>query len=208
MTIPENELESLTKATASDSTYLMLKEFIHKGWTEVNSKLLSTNLKFLYDMPHEHYEKNGLIFYNARFVIPTDLRKHMIEKNHSLAHLGITRTVSRIIALMYWPRMFMEVTDYINKCSTCQKFQNSNIKEPFINSDVPACPFQSIAMDIGEYKNNVFLIVEDYYSRWLDIPLRNKTNQEIIKHHEIRLSNFGIAETRKVRCDDNPFHLK
>ncbi|XP_073994138.1 transmembrane protein 33-containing Krueppel homolog 2 isoform X1 [Rhodnius prolixus] len=130
----------------------------------------------------------------------------MKESNriHKIAHLGINKTVARIRSLMYWPRMSTDIANFVGKCSICQMFQNKRTKEPLLPSKTPLYPFQCIGMDIGEYRGHIFLAVEDYYSRWLEIiTLKNKSAKEIICKLKTLFSKFGIPET--VRCDNNPF---
>lgn len=128
----------------------------------------------------------------------------MIENIHKIAHLGINKTVMRIRTLMYWPGMSSEIADFVGRCPICQMFQNNKIKEPLLQSEVPIYPSERLGMDIGEYKSNVFLAVEEYYSRWLEImPLKNKSSIEIIKNLKKVFTNYGIPET--LRCDNSPF---
>ncbi|BES90403.1 Retrotransposon protein [Nesidiocoris tenuis] len=202
--IPREEIDELKSSTDNDPIYTELKKHIDQGWKGVNRKILSPDLKIFYDLRDELYENDGLIFYNARVVIPHGQRKKMIGKIHSLAHLGINKTVSRIRKIMYWPRMSSQIADFVGTCSTCQTFQDKNKKEPLISSRIPAYPFQVVGMDIGEYRGKIFLAIEDYFSRWLDIiPLNTKTATEIIPKLKKVFSNFGIPEV--VRCDNNPF---
>ncbi|KAL4092419.1 hypothetical protein QTP88_026920 [Uroleucon formosanum] len=45
----------------------------------------------------------------------------------------------------------------------------SKIKEPMLAHDTPDIPFYKIAMDIAELRGDNYLIVIDYYSRWIEI---------------------------------------
>ncbi|KAB0802568.1 hypothetical protein PPYR_04754, partial [Photinus pyralis] len=69
---------------------------------------------------------------------------------------------------------------------------------------IPNIPFYKIACDIMDYAGNSYLIVQDYFSKWLEIILlKNKTSPEIIKHLKILFATFGIPN--RVICDNMPF---
>jgi hypothetical protein len=51
----------------------------------------------------------------------------------------------------------------------CQKFKRNQIKQTLIKHEIPKAPFLKVGMDIAEYKGSNYLIVVDYYSRWLEI---------------------------------------
>lgn len=66
----------------------------------------------------------------------------------------------------------------ISKCSISEKFSNSNIKESLISHDIP---FEKVASDILQFNGETYLVVQDYYSKWLEIiKLKNKTGPEVI----------------------------
>lgn len=59
--------------------------------------------------------------------------------------------------------------------------------------EVPTPPFSKIEMDICECLTKSYLIVSDYYSRFLDIiPITSKTASTCIKHLKLGFSNHGI----------------
>uniref|UniRef100_A0A0A9W3X7 RNA-directed DNA polymerase n=1 Tax=Lygus hesperus TaxID=30085 RepID=A0A0A9W3X7_LYGHE len=204
---PKDEIEKLKTATENDGELSALKSHIHHGWKNLNRKLLSGEMKIYYGLRDELFEQGGIIFYNGKIIIPTASRKLMVGYIHRQAHLGITKTVARIRSIMYWPRMEKDIIDIIERCATCQTYQRKNVKEPMILSKTPYFPFQFIGMDIGEYRGKIFLVIEDYYSRWLDlIPLRGKTANEVIDKLKVVFSTHGTPEN--VRCDNNPFSSK
>jgi len=51
----------------------------------------------------------------------------------------------------------------------CQKYERNQIKQILINYEIPKAQFLTIGLDIAEHKGSNYLIVVDYYSRWLEI---------------------------------------
>lgn len=62
-----------------------------------------------------------------------------------------------------------EIENMILKCTTCERYRSLNSKEPLITHDIPDIPFNKIACDICEYAGKDYLIIQDYYSKWLEI---------------------------------------
>ncbi|XP_031331450.1 uncharacterized protein K02A2.6-like [Photinus pyralis] len=96
------------------------------------------------------------------------------------------------------------IENFVSKCTECEKFQRSNVKEPLISQEIPQLPFLKIAIDIGEYGGKCYLISVDCLSKWLDIiPIESKCIEEIILKLKCIFSNHGIPKI--IVCDNNPF---
>lgn len=145
-----------------------------------------------------------MLYFNDRIIVPRTLRKEILDQLHS-SHLGIEKTKKRARNLIYWPNMDTDIENIILKCLVCQKNRCSNTKEPMISHEVPPLPFFKIGMDICEYASKKYLVVADYYSRFLDvIPIASKTAKECIKHLKTCFSNHGIPG--EIISDNMPFN--
>ena len=51
--------------------------------------------------------------------------------------------------------------------STLHRKKPTQRKEPLLTSELPDRPFQKVVIDICEFKKNQYLVLEDYYSRYL-----------------------------------------
>ena len=72
-------------------------------------------------------------------------------------------------------------TDYVSKCTACLRFRRSNTKEPLEQHDLPERPWQTIAADIMTFKRRDYLMVVDYYSEYVEVPLLpDKTAKSVI----------------------------
>lgn len=75
-----------------------------------------------------------------------------MKKNHNeiVGHLGIQRTMKRIQENHQWTNLEKDVTEFIQKCETCQRDKLVRIrqKEEAIITDTPLEPNTKIAMDI------------------------------------------------------------
>lgn len=139
-----------------------------------------------------------------RLIVPKIMRKYVIKKLHS-THLGMTKTIKKTNQLFYWPCMKTEIENYIGACNLCLKYSKSKIKEPMKSHSMPELPFYKIGMDIAEYLGKNYLVVIDYFSRWLGmLKLKTKTSGEVIKKLKKMFSRFGIPKI--VIADNNPFN--
>lgn len=136
--------------------------------------------------------------------VPIHMRSSMLKLLHE-SHFGITKTKKRAKSLFYWPSMSSDIDNLIASCKVCAKFQNSNWKEPLIPHEVPNFPFEKIGSDICEIGDKFYLIIVDYFSKWIEIiKIANKTAGELIKHFKKVFSTHGICRT--LIADNMPYN--
>lgn len=199
----ENNKESQFKlATLNDEVLNQIIGYLKNGWPKKCTS--RKELKYFYKLKNEIMLENEMLYWGMRLIVPKIMRKYVIKKLHS-THLGMTKTVKKANQLFYWPGMKSEIENYIGACKTCLKFSISKIKKPIKSHDIPVIPFYKIGMDIAECFGKSYLVVIDYYSRWLEVvKLKSKTSGEIIKKLKKIFSRFGIPKI--IIADNNPFN--
>jgi hypothetical protein len=85
---------------------------------------------------------NGILIYKGKILIgsTTDLRMRLIESFHSLAlggHSGERVTYTRLKALLHWPGMKADITNFVKSCPTCQLNKSENIPYPRVIAAPP-----------------------------------------------------------------------
>lgn len=74
-----------------------------------------------------------------------------------------------------------------------------------LSHTIPEIPFYKIAMDIAEFQGKNYLVVIDYYSKWLEVlKIKRKTSDEGLKKVKKLFSRLGIPKI--VVSDNNPFN--
>ncbi|XP_072380845.1 uncharacterized protein [Diabrotica undecimpunctata] len=100
------------------------------------------------------------------------------------------------------------LTDLKNKvrnCSKCEIFKSHNAKEPLLLRELPQAPFEKVASDILDYGGQSYLVLIDYFSKWLDIvKINSKTSQVVIKELKKIFSTHGIPY--EVISDNMPYN--
>ena len=62
-------------------------------------------------------------------------------------------------------------------------------------SKLPDWPWQKIATDLFQYENKMYLVIIDFYSRWVECPLLlSTTSNGVISHLKSVFSKYGIPE--------------
>lgn len=188
--------------TDEDRTLKKLKETIINGWPK-NKNSLDEDLKPYYRMREDLIVEDGIVFLNERIIVPHTMRHEVLQQLHS-SHLGIEKTKSRARSIIYWPQINQDIENVIVRCQKCQRYRSANTKEPMLPHIVPNLPYQKIGMDIMHFEGKDYLVVNDYYSRFLDIsPLRNKTASEVCTKLKNSFSIHGLPT--EIIADNMPF---
>ena len=99
--------------------------------------------------------------------------------------------------------MSKEITDTVAKCRFCVEKQPSQRSEPLLPSTLPDRPFERVGVDICEFKQQHFIVMVDYYSRYIDVTkLPNLKSSSVIGKLKGFFAHHGIPNT--VISDNGP----
>ncbi|XP_062506255.1 uncharacterized protein K02A2.6-like [Corticium candelabrum] len=116
--------------------------------------------------------------------------------------MGITKTLDRAKAAVWWPGMSSQLKETVENCTVCSK-ERSNGAEPLIPTPLPSRPGQYVGTDLFEWKGHSYLLVVDYMSRYPEIVRpSDATSNIVIEHMKSFFSRHGIPE--EVRSDNGP----
>lgn len=120
------------------------------------------------------------------------------------SHFGIGKTKARARELIYWPGISVDIEQLVSNCQICNKYMNAQSKEEMWSHDIPDLPFHKVAVDIFEIGPTLYLVLVDYFSKWVEcVEIRSKSASEVIVHLKMIFSVHGIPV--KVVADNNPF---
>lgn len=106
---------------------------------------------------------------------------------------------------VYWPGILSDVTNLVLTCSICNKYNRSNKRNELLNYEIPKIPFDKVGADIAHYGGKDYLVVVDYFSRWVEISkLKWKTATELSKKCKKIFARFGIPNI--LIADNKPFN--
>ena len=143
---------------------------------------------------------DGLVLKNNRIVIPTALRKEMLQKVHT-GHLGIVKCQDRAKQFMFWPGMNAEITEIVNACATCTEHCPKQASEPLNPHPITNYPWEKIGVDLCVYNGVNYLVMCDYYSNYPEVcRLQSVSSQSVINAMKYVFSSQGIP---KIVFSDN-----
>lgn len=103
----------------------------------------------------------------------------MLNRIHD-GHLGITKCRERAQSTVWWPGINEDIKRRDSACQHCEERQPSQRREPLTPTQLPDRPFQKVAADICDFKGQQYLILIDYYSRYLEISHLPRITAEVV----------------------------
>ena len=89
-------------------------------------------------------------------------------------------------------------------CTTCQRFQAKNQREPLISHSIPEIPWLKVGADIFEIDGQSFLLVVDYLSKYPEVlNIKDKSTHTVISKMKSIFARHGIP--KEIVCDHVPF---
>ena len=167
--VSENRLQLIRQHQEEDEVCQELIKCLI-GWPDRNQ--LKGIIKFYIPVAHELSVHEGLLLRGRRIVILSSLRAEMLEKLHQ-GHQGMTKCKQKARQSIWWPRISQDIEDRVQKCLTCLKF-HKQLAEPLIPTSLPDYPWQRVGTDLFEWKKVTYLLIIDYYSRFIEMAKLTK----------------------------------
>ena len=146
---------------------------------------------------HELCMYDGMVLRGHRLVVPTALRKHVLQLAHE-GHQGIVRTKQRLRSKVWWPGIDKDVERLIKSCHACQIVSTGNPPDPVMPSELPSGPWEDVSLDLcGPFPTGEsLLVVVDRYSRWLEVEIiRVTTSSSVIAQLKRMFARLGFPVT-------------
>jgi transposase InsO family protein len=176
-----------------DTNTISLEDFRKKQEEDQEFDKLNKNLKL-----------DSLWKFDGRVYIPKQLRpKVLLEYHGKGVHFGIRRTVDLIKPYFFWPKMDLDIKEYISECDICSRAKWSPIGSaiPRKSLDSTERPFKRISLDYaGPFRqsalgNKYFLVIVDDFSRFLKVyPTRDCTASTTVRCLQDLVANEGTPE--------------
>ena len=188
----EKRLQEIRECQERDPVCQKLKEFCKSGWPDRN--VLSADVKPYYTVAAQLSVENGLLLRGSRILIPPPMRKTLLNKLHS-GHQGVTKCRELARQSIWWPGLAKQLEELVLRCPECVKAQRQRA-QPLTPTTLPQLPWQKVATDLFEWKQATYLLVVDYFSRFIEIARLNQTTtSEVTNHLKSIFARHGIPET-------------
>lgn len=193
-----DRLLQLRKTQLEDEVLSQVMSFVSSEWPSYLSVDQSV-LRPYFENRSKLSIVDGLLVYEGRIVIPLSLRLEILEQVHK-GHLGITKCRERARHSIWWPRMSQMIAEMVRNCEMCRKHSNV-IKEPLMRSDFPQRPWERIGSDLFFLKKEWYVLLVDYYSRYIEIARLEELNSRcLIQSMKSVFARHGIPE---IMISDN-----
>eukprot|EP00731_Ephydatia_muelleri_P034154 Em0049g1a len=160
----EKGIQRIRRQQEVDAVIKQVARYCLNGWPE--KKKLPGPVRAYSHVSAELTVVKGLLMRGARIVIPESMRPEMLKKIHE-GHQGITKCRERARQSVWWPGLSKHIEELVQRCPTCCKEQIQRA-EPLLTTPLPTLPWQKVAMDIFEWEKCSYLLMVDYYSRFIE----------------------------------------
>lgn len=129
-----------------------------------------------------------MLFNGNNIVIPSTMHDYILKLVHE-GHQGINSCIRHAKTTVYWPSIDDDITKFISQCPTCLTYRHNNAKQPIIHHEYKMLPWSKVGVDIFEFNKSKYLIVIDYYSKYVEIAYlkSDSTAKTLIIHLKTNL---------------------
>ena len=107
--VSSTEIELIHEETSKDPTLTLMRHYIHMGWP-IDWRMLPQELHTFWNYREDLSMENGLITKGARLLIPSTLRRKVLEQIHD-GHLGIEKCMLKARDSVFWPGISNDIQE-------------------------------------------------------------------------------------------------
>lgn len=169
---PALSRQIIAKATETDQELQMvIKALEDDSWPKQVARFEAFKRELAY--------VNKVVVREERTVLPESLRETALKIAHR-GHPGEVMMKRILRERTWWPGLDRDVQNYLKKCVGCTVTAKEDRPEPIARKELPSRAWQDIAIDFLEVPECkvTFLVVVDYYSRYLMVRAMTKTTAD------------------------------
>ena len=194
------KLKEIQKAQDEDEICKEVKKYCKDQWPDKDH--VTPAVKPYWSVQGELTIVDGLLLKGTRLVIPSSLQRHTLNQIHE-GHQGINKCRERAKISVWWLGLSAQIKVMVEDCTTCSKHRQQH-PEPLMPTPLPERPWQLIATDLFILEKVTYLLVVDYYSRYVEVVALPKSTSslKIIQALKTIFARHGIPD--EVRSDNGP----
>ena len=128
--IAKQQKEELRTATSTDKVLQQLLQILNVGWPN-NITNVPQDVCEYWNARNEIHVAENLLLMGDRLIVPTVKCSSVLQLIHE-SHLGIPKCKAQARICVYWPNINDDIEKIVKSCSVCNRYVNSNQKEPMI----------------------------------------------------------------------------
>lgn len=186
-----HRLQEICDTQKGDPEISQVRTYCKNGWP---AYMPHNTLMKQYWINRQHFSVvDDLLLFDNRLVIPRELRIDILNRLHE-GHSGITKTRALASGSVWWPYISAQIEEMVNKCNICAIHRPEH-KQPLLPSSFPERPWSRLGMDLFDFQGKTFIIVVDYYSRWVELrKLDNLSSGDTIAKLKSIFAVHGIPD--------------
>ena len=189
----EEKIHLIEKTTREDQELQEVTKFVLNGWPKYQTQV-PENVQSFFCYRGELSYVDGKLIYRDQIVIPASMREEILQRIHD-GHLGVTKCLERANSSVWWPGISKDIKERVSRCDFCQVNRPSQRREPLRPTPLPERPWQKVAVDALELDGKKYIVVVDYYSRYLEIAyVSGLTCRTVIAKLKNIFARWGIPE--------------
>ena len=182
--IPVNNRD-IAGVTRKDPVLSKVYDYVLNGWPNHPS---DSELRPYFSRKAELTVEQGTILWGFHVVIPNKYRETILNELHE-EHIGMCRMKALSRSYVWWPNIDADIECLVKGCAACASFKNAPPESPLHPWKWATRPWQRIHVDFAEFKGQMFLVVIDSYSKWLEVIAMSSTTAE----KTIFIGNLGFG---------------
>jgi hypothetical protein len=188
----KDRIEEISKMTAEDPILSRVVKLTLTGWPRHQRDVPDDIVPF-FQQKTVLSIVNGILTFGSRIVIPKDLQHDILNRLHE-GHQGVEKTLELAKTCVWWPKLADQVKVKVEQYDLCRSLAPAHRREPLKPSTLPAGPWQRLGADLCLHKSHKYLVITDYYSRFLEILKLSSdtTTANVIAHMKATFARFGI----------------
>ncbi|CAL8136112.1 unnamed protein product [Orchesella dallaii] len=185
----------IRNSTAKDPILSRVLSFTQSKWpTKLSTE--DAHLQPYFTRRHELSTQQGVLLWGIRVVIPTSIRKKLLDSLHE-THAGIVRMKAHARQYIWWPSIDNNIEVIAKSCVECCSSRADPPSAPLHPWQFPERPWQRLHVDLaGPFLGKMFRIIVDSHSKWPEVyDLNvNTTSTSVLRKLSDSFVRFGIPE--------------
>ena len=158
--------------TKRDPILSQVLRFTLEGWPMTNG---NEELNPYFSKRTELSVEDGCVLWGARVVVTPQGRLKVLTELHE-THPGASHMKALARSYVWWPGIDQDIVKEVKCCDKCQSHQSVPTEAPLHPWEWPGLPWSRIHIDYaGPYKGEMFLVVIDAFSKWLEVHCMKST---------------------------------
>lgn len=195
--------EKIRYETQRDPVLSQVLDYVQSGSFPVKNSEVSDDLKPYMSRKDELSSHQGCVMWGNRVIIPPKLRDTVLNELHS-GHMGTVKMKAQARSHFWWPKLDDNIETVCKSCNGCRSERNQAPAAPVHPWAWPGTPWYRIHIDFaGPFKNAMFLIVIDAYSKWPEVfHMRSTTTSSTVQVLRTLFARQGVP--REIVSDNGP----